>query len=58
MSTTAAAGVFKDHQEKEPPITISEGEQLRLDAAAVVVDLLWSWVPLRSGLEHVVPVLI
>ena len=37
-------------------MTISKGEQLRLDAAAVVVDLLWSWAPLRSGLGHVVPV--
>ena len=43
VGTTAATGVFKDHQEKEPPITIPKGEQLRLDAAAVVIDLLWSW---------------
>ena len=27
-----------------------------LDAAAVVVDLLWSWAPLHSGLGHDVPV--
>ena len=49
VSTIAATGVFKDRQEKEPPMTISKDEQLRLDAAAVVVDLLWSWAPLHSG---------
>ena len=27
-------------------MTISKDEQLRLDAAAVGVDLLWSWAPL------------
>ena len=34
------------------PTTISRDEQLRLDAAAVVVDLSWSWAPLQHGLGH------
>ena len=37
-------------------MTISKDEQLRRDAAAVDVDLLWSWAPLHSGLGHDVPV--
>ena len=35
---------------------ISKDEQLRLDAAAVVEDLLLSWAPLHSGLGHDAPV--
>ena len=35
---------------------ISEDEQLWLDAAAVVEDLLLSWAPLHSGLGHDAPV--
>ena len=42
VSITAATWVI-DCQEKEPPMTISKNEHLRLDAAAVVADLLWSW---------------
>ena len=37
------------------PTTISKNEQLRLDAAAMVVGSSWSWASLQSGLEHDVP---
>ena len=37
------------------PTAISENEQLRLDAAAMVVGLSWSWAPLQSSLGHDVP---
>ena len=37
------------------PTTVSRDEQLRMDAAAAVVDLSWSWAPLSHGLGHDVP---
>ena len=37
------------------PTTILKDEQLRLDAAAMVVGSSWSWASLQSGLEHDVP---
>ena len=37
------------------PTTILENEQLRLDAATMVVGLSWSWAPLQSSLGHDVP---
>ena len=37
------------------PTTMSKNEQLRLDAAAMVVGSSWSWASLQSGLEHDVP---
>ena len=37
------------------PTTKSKNEQLRLDAAAMVVGSSWSWAYLQSGLEHDVP---
>ena len=37
------------------PTTMSKNEQLRLDAAAMVVGSSWSWAYLQSGLEHDVP---
>ena len=46
VSTTAAIWVFKDRQKKEPPTTTSRDEYLKVDAAADVTELLWSWAPL------------
>ena len=34
---------------------MSKSEQMRLDAAAMVVGLSWSWAPLQSGLGHDAP---
>ena len=56
VSTSAATGVFGDHQERSHRRLSRRVNNRGLDAAAVVVDLVWSWAPLRSGLGHVVPV--
>ena len=40
----------KRHRKATEPATVSDDEQLRLDVAAVVVDLSWSWAPLRMAL--------
>ena len=56
VSTTAATWVLGVARRRQPPMTFSKDDHLRLDAAAVVVDLLWSWAPLHSGLGHDVPV--
>ena len=45
----------KRQRKAAEPATISQDEQLRLDAAAVVVDLSWSWAPLQHGLGYDVP---
>ncbi len=45
----------KRQRKATEPTTVSNDEQLRLDAAAVVVDLSWSWAPLAHGLGHDVP---
>ena len=45
----------KRQRQATEPTTVSRDEQLRLDAAAAVVDLSWSWVPLSHGLGHEVP---
>ncbi len=45
----------KRQRKSTEPTTISKDEQLRLDAAAVVVDLSWSWAPLQHGLGYDVP---
>ena len=58
VSTSAATGVFGDHQERSHRRLSRRVNNRGLDAAAVVVDLVWSWAPLRSGLGHVVPVVI
>ena len=49
VSTTAATWVLGVARRRQPPMTFSKDDHLRLDAAAVVVDLLWSWAPLHSG---------
>ena len=40
----------KRQRKATEPTTVSNDEQLRLDAAAVVVDLSWSWTPLTHDL--------
>ena len=40
----------KRHRKATEPATVSDDEQLRLDVAAVVVDLSWPWAPLRMAL--------
>ena len=42
----------KRQRKATEPTTVSNDEQLRLDAAAVVVDLSWSWAPLAHGHGH------
>ena len=45
----------KRQRKATEPTTVSRDEQLRLEAAAVGVDLFWPWAPFAHGRSHDVP---